>query len=143
MQIRDIMTPHVEVVDPKATLQTAAQKMKSLNVGSLPVCDGDQLLGMITDRDITIRAIAAGKNPRETAVADTMTTDLCYCYEDQYVNEAAQLMQNEQIRRLPILNRQKKLVGIVSMADLAVDGGNKQVAGRTITEISEPAQPER
>ena len=143
MQIRDIMTSNVEVVAPQATLQTAAQKMKDLNVGSLPVCDGEHLLGMITDRDITIRATAEGKNPQETAVCDTMSDGICYCFDDQYVNEAAAVMEEKQIRRLPILNRQKKLVGIVSMADLAVDGGNKQIAGRTITKISQPAQPER
>lgn len=143
MNIQDIMTRDVEVVAPNATLQTAAQRMKDLNVGSLPVCDGERLLGMITDRDITIRATAMGKNPTDTAVSDTMSSGVTYCFEDQPVSEAAQMMEEQQIRRLPILNREKKLVGIVSLGDLAVDGGNKTVAGEAITEISQPARPQR
>jgi CBS domain-containing protein len=143
MNISDIMTRDVEVVNPNASLQTAAQKMKDLEVGSLPVCDGKRLLGMITDRDITIRATAAGKNPTTTAVNDTMSPGITYCFEDQDVNEAAQVMEEKQIRRLPILNRQKKLVGIVSLGDLAVDGGNRMVAGEAITRISQPSRPER
>ena len=143
MEIREIMTRNVEVVDPHANLQTAAQKMKDLDVGSLPVCDGERLLGMITDRDITIRATADGKNPTETAVGDTMSSGVTYCFEDQPISEAAQVMEEKQIRRLPILNRQKRLVGIVSLGDLAVDGGNKMVAGEAITQISQPARPER
>lgn len=143
MHIRDIMTDNVEVVDPNATLQKAAQMMKDLDVGSLPVCDGEKLLGIITDRDITIRATAEGKNPTDTAVCDTMSSGISYCFDDQPVSEAAQMMEERQIRRLPILNRQKRLVGIVSLGDLAVDGGNRQVAGEAITKISQPARPER
>jgi CBS domain-containing protein len=143
MNIQDIMTRDVEVVAPNASLQTAAQRMKDLDVGSLPVCDGERLLGMITDRDITIRATAMGKNPGDTAVSDTMSSGVTYCFEDQPISEAAQMMEEQQIRRLPILNRQKKLVGIVSLGDLAVDGGNKSVAGEAITEISQPARPQR
>ena len=143
MDIREIMTRNVEVVDPNASLQAAAQKMKDLDVGSLPVCDGERLLGMITDRDITIRATADGKNPINTTVGHIMSAGINYCFEDQPVNEAAQVMEEKQIRRLPILNRQKKLVGIVSLGDLAVDGGNQMVAGEAITQISQPARPER
>jgi CBS domain-containing protein len=143
MNIQDIMTRDVEVVAPNASLQTAAQRMKDLDVGSLPVCDGERLLGMITDRDITIRATAMGKNPGDTAVSDTMSSGVTYCFEDQPISEAAQMMEEQQIRRLPIINRQKKLVGIVSLGDLAVDGGNKSVAGEAITEISQPARPQR
>jgi CBS domain-containing protein len=143
MEIREIMTRDVEVVAPNASLQTAAQRMKELNVGSLPVCDGERLLGMVTDRDITIRATAGGKNPTQTPVSDTMSSGITYCFEDQPVNEVAQVMEEKQIRRLPILNRQKKLVGIVSLGDLAVDGNSKEMAGEAITEISQPARPER
>lgn len=143
MEIREIMTCDVEVVDPNASLQAAARKMKDLDVGSLPVCDGERLLGMITDRDITIRATAEGRDPASTAVCDTMSSGITYCFEDQPVHEAAQLMEEKQIRRLPILNRQKQLVGIVSLGDLAVDGGNRMVAGEAITQISQPARPER
>lgn len=143
MKLQDIMTPDVEVIDPKATLQEAAQKMKDLDVGSLPVCDGERLLGMVTDRDITIRAVASGKNPQQTAVSDAMSSGVTYCYEDQDVSDAANMMEEKQIRRLPILNRQKRLVGIISLGDLAVDGGNKSIAGEAITQISQPAEPER
>ena len=143
MEIREIMTRDVEVVAPNASLQTAAQRMKELNVGSLPVCDGQRLLGMVTDRDITIRATASGKNPNQTPVSDTMSSGITYCFEDQPVSEAAQVMEEKQIRRLPILNRQKKLVGIVSLGDLAVDGNSKEMAGEAITEISQPARPKR
>ena len=143
MEIREIMTRNVEVVNPNASLQTAAQKMKDLDVGSLPVCDGERLLGMITDRDITIRATAEGTSPTNTTVGHIMSSGITYCFEDQLVNEAAQVMEEKQIRRLPILNRQKKLVGIVSLGDVAVDGGDQMVAGEAITQISRPARPER
>lgn len=143
MKLQDIMTPNVEVVAPKATLQEAAQKMKDLDVGSLPVCDGERLLGMVTDRDIAIRAVAAGKDPQATTVTEAMSSGITYCFDDQDVSDAAALMEEKQIRRLPILNRQKRLVGIISLGDLAVDGGNQRMAGEAITQISRPAQPER
>jgi CBS domain-containing protein len=143
MEIREIMTRNVEVVAPDASVQTAAQKMKDLDVGSLPVCDGERLLGMITDRDITIRATAAGNNPANTAVGDVMSSGITYCFEDQSVDEATQLMEEQQIRRLPILSREKRLVGIVSLGDVAVDGGSKRMAGEAITQISQPSRPER
>jgi CBS domain-containing protein len=124
-------------------LQEAAKMMKSLDVGSLPVCDGNRLLGMLTDRDITIRATAEGRDPTTTTVRETMTEKILYCYEDQDVREAAQIMEERQIRRLPILNRDKRLVGIVSLGDLAVDSGQEQIAGEALTEISRPARPDR
>jgi CBS domain-containing protein len=137
------MTTNVEVVHPDAMLQDAAQKMKSLDVGSLPVCDGQRLVGTLTDRDITIRAVAEGRNPTTTPVRESMTPQVIYCYDDQNVKEAAKLMQEKQIRRLPVINRDKRLVGIVSLGDLAVDSGNEKMAGKTLTEISQPSQPER
>jgi len=143
MQLRDVMTANVEVIHPDAMLQDAAQKMKSLDVGSLPVCDGQRLVGTLTDRDITIRAVAEGRNPTTTPVRESMTPQVIYCYDDQSVKEAAKLMQEKQIRRLPIINRDKRLVGIVSLGDLAVDTGNQNMAGETLTEISQPSQPER
>ena len=143
MQIKDVMTSNVEVVHPDTTLQDAAKKMKDLDVGSLPVCDGQRLLGTVTDRDITVRAVAEGRNPTTTPVREVMTSGIVYCFEDQDVREAAKLMKEKQIRRLPILNRDKRLVGIVSLGDLAVDTGNEKMAGQTLTKVSEPAQPER
>lgn len=143
MQIEQIMTRNVEIIRPHTTLTAAAQKMRDLDVGSLPVCDGERLQGMLTDRDITIRATAEGRNPDNTQAMDVMTAEVYYCYEDQEVEEAAQVMEEKQIRRLPIVNRNKKLVGIVSLGDLAVDTNRKRLAGEALTGISRPAQPER
>jgi CBS domain-containing protein len=143
MQIKQIMTRNVEIINPNTTLKEAAQKMRDLDVGSLPVCDGERLKGMLTDRDITIRATAEGRNPDSTQAIDVMTAAIFYCYEDQDVAEAAQVMEKKQIRRLPIVDRNKKLVGIVSLGDLAVDTGKERLAGEALTEISRPAKPER
>ena len=142
MQIEQIMTRNVEIISPETTLREAAQKMRDLDVGSLPVCDGERLKGMLTDRDITIRATAEGRNPDSTQAMDVMTAAIYYCYEDQDVAEAAQAMEKKQIRRLPIVDRNKKLVGIVSLGDLAVDTGKERLAGEALTEISRPAKPE-
>jgi CBS domain-containing protein len=117
--------------------------MRDLDVGSLPVCDGERLQGMLTDRDITIRATAEGQDPESTTAADVMTHSIFYCYDDQDVEEAAQIMEEKQIRRLPIVNRDKKLVGIVSLGDLAVDSGRGRLAGEALTEISRPSSPQR
>jgi CBS domain-containing protein len=143
MQIEQIMTRNVEIISPETTLREAAQKMRDLDVGSLPICDGERLKGMLTDRDITIRATAEGRNPDTTQAIDVMTAAIIYCYEDQDVAEAAQVMEKKQIRRLPIVDRNKKLVGIVSLGDLAVDTGKERLAGEALTEISRPAKPER
>lgn len=143
MELREIMTRNPQVVSGAATLKEAAAKMKDLDVGLMPVCDGDRLQGMLTDRDITIRATAAGKDPGKTKVSDVMSTDVAYCFEDQEVAEAASLMEARQIRRLPILNKEKRLVGIVSLGDIAVHVGDRDLAGETLQEVSEPAQPKR
>jgi CBS domain-containing protein len=142
MKIKDIMTRDVEVIHPDSVIQEAAGKMKTLNIGSLPVCDNRRLLGVLTDRDIAIRAVASGRDP-STKVSETMTPELIYCFEDENVKEAAKLMERHQIRRLPILDREKHLVGIVSLGDLAVETGNDQLSGHVLEEVSEPAKPER
>jgi CBS domain-containing protein len=141
MQIKQIMTRNVEVINPNTSLKEVAQKMRDLDVGSMPVCDGERLKGMLTDRDITIRATAEGQNPDSARATDVMTAAVYYCYEDQDVAEAAQVMEEKQIRRLPIVDRNKKLVGIVSLGDLAVDTGKERLAGEALTEISRPAKP--
>src|SRR3989440_1225274 len=114
MKVKDVMTRGAECVRPEATLQEAAQKMKSLDVGPMPVCDGDRLVGMLTDRDITVRAVAQGFDPKTTKVRDVMSPDVFWCFEDQDVREAAKLMQEKQIRRLLVLSHDKRLTGIVS-----------------------------
>src|SRR5438309_138001 len=119
MQVKDVMTKGAEVVRPDATLQEAANKMKSLDIGPLPVCDGDKIIGMLTDRDITVRATAEGLDPKQTRVREVMSKELITCLEDQDVKEAAELMQSKQIRRVPVLSRDKRLVGMLSLGDLA------------------------
>jgi CBS domain-containing protein len=143
MELRDIMTRNVEVVSSNASLKDAATKMKSLDVGLIPVCDGGRLQGILTDRDITIRATADGRDPIKTKVADVMSTDIAYCLENQEVEDAVSLMEVRQIRRLPVLNLDKQLVGIVSLGDIAVHGGDTDLAGETLQAISQPAAPKR
>ena len=143
MQLSEVMTPNVEVVHPDAPLQEAAKLMRSLDVGSLPVSDGNKMQGIVTDRDITIRAIADGRDPRQTKVREVMSTDLVYCFDDQLVEEAAGLMKARQIRRLPIVNRNQQLVGIVALGDLALEIPNERTVGQVLEAVSEPAQSPR
>jgi CBS domain-containing protein len=143
MQLKELMTRGVEVIHPDATLQEAAQQMRGLDVGPLPVCDGEHLVGMLTDRDITVRATAEGRDPKTTKVRDVMTCEVIYAFEDQGITEAARLMEEHQIRRLLVLNRDKRLVGIVSLADLAVHTDNERLAGEVVERVSEPAEPKR
>src|SRR5262245_6738987 len=117
MRLSDVMTHDVEVIRPDATLEEAAAKMTALNVGPLPVCDGDRLVGMLTDRDITVRATAAGRDPKTSRVREVMTEAIVYGFEDEDTNEAARLMEQHGVRRLVILDRDKRLVGIVSLGD--------------------------
>jgi CBS domain-containing protein len=143
MKLREVMTQNVEMAELTMNLQEAATKMKTLNVGALPVRQGTQLVGMITDRDITILGVAEGCDPLKTTVSAVMTANFVYCFEDQEVQEAVQVMAEKQIRRLPIVNRDHQLVGIVSLGDLAVDVGDKDLTGKALEEISQPAEPNR
>jgi CBS domain-containing protein len=134
------MTKGVEVVRPAETLQEAARKMKLLDIGPLPVCDGDKVVGMLTDRDITIRATAEGLDPKHTKVRDIMSKDVITVQDDQDVKEAAELMQARQVRRVLVLNRDKRLAGIVSLADLARHVKDPKVTAVTVEEISSPSK---
>jgi len=138
MLVKDLMTHNVEVASPGDTLEQAARRMEELGVGPLPVCEGHRLVGVITDRDITVRATAAGCDPRTTLVGDAMSQDVVCCYEDQDVQEAARLMTEKQIRRLPVMSRANELVGIVSLADLAGEAGPRE-AGDVLKGVSEPS----
>jgi len=144
MQLKEIMTPNVEVVRPDASLQEAAERMMKLDVGPLPVCDGERLVGMLTDRDITVRAIAQGRDPKTTQVQEAMSPDVIYCFEDQDVEDAADLMEEHQIRRVVILSRDKKLVGIVSLGDLAVAADKEDLddaeVGEVLEQVSQPTR---
>jgi CBS domain-containing protein len=143
MQVKDIMTRNPEVVRPEATLQEAAKKMKDLDVGVIPVCDGRRLQGMLTDRDITIRAAAEGADPKTTRVQETMTPDVYYVYENTSVEDAALMMMEKQIRRLPVINQDKDLVGIISLGDISVDAEDTDISGSALEEISQPSEPDR
>ena len=138
MKLEDIMTPNPECIRPEDTLQEAARRMRELDVGSLPVCDNDRLAGMITDRDITVRAVADGKDPRTTTVREAMSEDLVFGFEDQDIDDAARVMEQRKIRRLVVLNRDKRMVGIVSLGDLAVESHDRARAGEVLHEVSEP-----
>jgi len=140
-KISDVMTRGVEVIAPAESLQHAAQLMDELNIGALPVCDGARLVGMITDRDITVRATAAGLPAADTCVSEVMTEQTRWCTDDQSVDEVMKQMGDVQIRRLPVLNAKKEIVGIVSLGDLAT----RQSAhvDETLREISTPSQPDR
>jgi len=138
MLVKEIMTANIEVVDPSDTLEQAARRMEELNVGPLPVCEGRRVVGMLTDRDITVRATAAGCDPKTTLVSEAMTHDTFCCYEDEDVREAARLMQERQIRRLLVMNRADELVGIVSLGDLATEAGEQGQPGEVLKKVSEP-----
>jgi len=138
MRVSEVMTRNVEWTRPDASLQEAAAKMKSLDIGPLPVCDSYRVVGMVTDRDITVRAIAEGEDPTVIRVRDIMTPDVVYCFDDELVENAARQMQENQVRRLVVVDRTKQLVGIVSLGDLAVQTGDEELAGSTLEAVSEP-----
>jgi CBS domain-containing protein len=141
MQVSDVMTRDVAVVSPYANVLQAAQKMDWLNVGALPVCDGDRLVGIVTDRDITVRCTAAGESPESARVHEVMTDDVCWCFDDDPVEQVEEEMAYLQIRRLPVVDHGKRLIGMVSLGDL-VACRSPNVEG-TLRAISEPSEPDR
>lgn len=138
MQIKEVMTSTVEFIHPDITLSDAAGRMRNLNVGALPVGENDRLVGMLTDRDIAVRAVAEGRDPKNTKVRDTMTSDVVYCFENQDLSEAAKIMADKHVRRLVVLNKDKRLTGICSLGDLAVSGDQK-LSGDVLRKISTAA----
>lgn len=139
MKLSDIMTRNVNVVHPDATIREAAEKMKAHDIGVLPVCDGEKIKGMITDRDIVIRAVGMGKDTRKAPVREAMTRDVAYCFEDEEVADAARVMKEKQIRRLLVLDRDKKLVGLISLGDLSRQGDDERLSGEVVRSVSEPS----
>jgi CBS domain-containing protein len=137
MQIMECMSRDVHLTNPNASLQEAAKIMAESDVGALPVGENDRLIGMVTDRDLAVRGLAAGLNPRSATVRDVMSDSISYCYEDDDAEAVALNMAELQVRRLPVLNRGKRLVGMVSLGDVAraVDA---DLSGRTLQEVSEP-----
>jgi CBS domain-containing protein len=142
-RLGEVMTRHPQTVRPDATVAEAASVMRRLNVGAVPVCDGSRLVGMLTDRDIATRSIAVGRDPLLTTVRDVMSSGVTWASEDDSVEQAARIMKHHQIRRLPVIDERKNLVGIVSLGDLAVDVGDDAMSGGTLERISEPATPRR
>ncbi len=143
MQLKDIMTRDPVVLSPETPLKEAARQMRELDSGVMPVGEADRLFGMLTDRDLTIRATAEGKDPNTTPVREVMTPEVVYCFEDDDVRDAAKKMEEHQIRRLIVLNRDKRLVGIVSLGDLAVHAPDDRLPGEVTEAVSEPPDVER
>ena len=138
MQVKEIMSKEVTWVGPDLPLKQAAKKMLDLDVGCLPVGQDDRLIGMVTDRDITCRAVAKGRDPAKTTVADAMSKGISYCFDDQDVTDAARLMEKKQIHRLPVLNRKKRMVGILSLRDLALRTSH-ELTGEVVEAVSRPS----
>jgi CBS domain-containing protein len=141
MQVSEVMTRSVDLVSPNMQIKDAAVRMREDNVGALPVGENDRLVGMVTDRDIAMRAVAENRSPSQTAVRDVMSEKVFYCFDDNDLMEAARLMAKHQVHRLPVLNRGKRLVGIVALADLART--SDQAAREAVRGISEPTDVPR
>ncbi|HVI34362.1 CBS domain-containing protein [Phenylobacterium sp.] len=136
MRISEIMSRDVKVARPQDTIQDVARRMVEIDAGVMPVCDGDRLQGMVTDRDIVVRAVSEGRS-FQTPVSEVMTPDVECCYEDDDIGEAADRMAELQVRRLAVVDRDKRLVGIVALGDIARQAKDK-TTGQTLEEISEP-----
>lgn len=137
MQVRELMTRDVYTISPNHTLQEAARLMQTIDSGFLPVADDDRLVGTITDRDITIRAVAEGLDP-QTPVSQILTKDVKYCMEDEDIEDLASNMAEIQVRRLPVVNADKRLVGVISLGDLAVDSAAADAAEKALSGVSQP-----
>ena len=136
MKVRDSMTQDVVVVSPDQSVGDAARLMVERDIGAVPVGENDRLVGMLTDRDIAVRVVAEGKGP-DTKVSEAMSRDVMYCFEDEDLNHVATNMGSIQVRRLPVVNRDKRLVGIVSIGDVAACEGAR-MTGRAVAGISTP-----
>jgi CBS domain-containing protein len=145
MQVSEVMTRGPETVAPDASLQQAAAAMEALGVGSLPVCESQRLVGTITDRDIVVRGVAAGLSPVDALVRDCMSDDIAYAFADEEADEVLERMKTLQVRRLPVLDRDKKLIGIVALGDIATEPRAAALGsvGAAVAEISEPSRPKK
>ncbi|HEV8606231.1 MAG TPA: CBS domain-containing protein [Tepidisphaeraceae bacterium] len=141
MLLRDVMTRNVEDISSEMKLTEAAQKMRALDVGALPVCENGRMVGMLTDRDIALRAVAEGRDPMRTSAKEAMTPSIIYCFDDQDVREAVSIMEDRQIRRLLVFNRQNEPCGIVSLGDIATRLHDEHLSSEVLERVSEPCQP--
>jgi CBS domain-containing protein len=135
MELRDIMSTNVQTISPENNIKQAAQMMEEYNIGSIPVCDNDKIIGVVTDRDIVLRNVAKGQNPVDTKISNVMSTDIKYGSPSMDVHEAAEMMADYQIRRLPVVDS-GKVIGIVALGDLAVDSKLTDNAGNALSDIS-------
>ena len=136
IQVCEVMTRGVEKISPAATLEQAAKQMKAHNVGILPVVDGEELVGVLTDRDIVLRAVSERLRPEMTRVREAMTPKAIFCYEDEDITEASLVMEKNLVHRLIVLDRNERLVGIVSLSDLAAKAKSEALAGHVLGEVS-------
>jgi CBS domain-containing protein len=137
-QLKELMTRDVKVITPDMTIGDAAEMMRDGNFGMMPVIEDDRMIGTISDRDITIRAVAEGKDCN-SKVRDVMSEGIAWAYEDESVEQAATIMSERQVRRLPVVNRDKRLVGIVALGDFAVESSQIQPAAQALADISQPS----
>ena len=138
MKVFETMTPDVVMVGPAGSLAEAARLMKENDIGTLPVCDAGRLIGMLTDRDITVRATAEGRDPQVTRVEEIMTPEVVCCLASDDVQQAADVMQRAQLRRLLVIDAEGRLSGIVSLGDIVLQTGDEKLAGETLERVSEP-----
>src|SRR6056297_257678 len=138
MNIHDLMTKDVELIDPGTTLREAAERMRDQDIGAIPVGENDRLVGMVTDRDIVTRGVASDRPPGECTVREVMSDGIYYCFEDEDAHRANDVMAEHKVRRLPVLNRDKRLVGIVAMADLARDGAVEDALRKVSESMPDP-----
>ena len=139
MKVREAMTSDVRLTDPGQTIREAAQLMADQDIGALPVGENDRLVGMVTDRDIAVRAVAQGLGP-DTKIRDVMSQEVMYCFDDEDLDDAAHNMGDIKVRRLPVVNREKRLVGIVALGDVA-RAEDKGTVAKTVKEVSKPGGP--
>jgi CBS domain-containing protein len=136
MNISEVMTRHAITITPAQSLREASEMMERLDTGFLPVGENDELVGTVTDRDIVVRGLAHGHGG-DTRVGEVMTSDVLYCFEDDDVDEVAKNLGQQQVRRMPVVNREKRLVGVVSLGDIATERGEEKMAGEALSDISE------
>lgn len=139
MKVAEAMSRDVRMAKPNQSIREVAKIMADIDAGSVPIHDGERLVGMVTDRDMAVRALAAGKGP-DTTAAEVMTKEVKYCYEDEDLQHVAENMAQIKVRRLPVLSREKRLVGILSLGDIALSEG-EDVAGQAVAGVSRPGAP--
>jgi len=143
MKVREIMTSGFETIESTQSLEDAAKKMASLGVGILPVEEGNEIIGIVTDRDIVVRGLAEEKDPTLTSVSEVMSSNLIWCYQDDEVEKAGKLMEEHKVRRLLVCDQNDVPVGILSLGDLAAKTHQEQFSGEVLEYISEPSRPNR